>query len=79
MSTLVTLDMEELLLIKRSLHATKVSYEDSQREQIFNSEYTIWVKGFDLILYGGSCTDVASKTFIDKFQIPSKASYCILF
>jgi len=31
-STLVTLDIGQMLLIKRSLHATKVPYEDSPRE-----------------------------------------------
>jgi len=30
--TLVTPDVGEMLLIKRSLHTTKVPYEDSQRE-----------------------------------------------
>jgi len=40
-STLVTPNVGEMLLIKRSLHATKVPYEDSQREQIFNSRCTI--------------------------------------
>ena len=39
--TLVTHDIGEMLLIKRSLHATKITYEDSHMQQIFISRCTI--------------------------------------
>ena len=71
-STLVTPNVGEMLLIKRSLHATKVPYEDSQREQIFNSRCTIWDKVYSLIIDDESCRNVASNTLIDKLQIPTK-------
>jgi len=41
MPALITLDVGELLLTKRSLYVTKAPYEDSQREQNFNSGCTI--------------------------------------
>ena len=62
--TLVTHDIGEMLLIKRSLHATKITYEDGQREQIFNARCTIGGKVCNLII-DGSCTNVASHTLID--------------
>jgi len=55
-STMVTLDIGELLLIKRSLHATEVPYEDRQREQIFNSRCTIGGKICGFIIDSDSCT-----------------------
>jgi len=54
--TLVTPDVGDLLLIKRSLHVTNAPYEESQREQIFTSRCTIRGKVCGLIIDGGSCT-----------------------
>ena len=65
--TLITLDVGELLLIKRSLHVTKTTHEESQTEQIFNSRCTIGGKVCGLIVDGDTCTNVASNTLIDKF------------
>ena len=62
----------ELLLIKRSSHATKAPHEDSQREQLFNSSRTIGGKVYGLIKGGGSFTNVAFRTLINKPQIPTK-------
>jgi len=56
--TLVTRDVGELLLVKRSLHVTKSLHEESQREQIFNSRCTISYKICDLIIASGNCTNV---------------------
>ena len=53
-STLVTPSIGELLLIKRSLHVTRVPHDDSQREQIVNSRCTIRDKVCGLIINGGS-------------------------
>ena len=58
-----------MLSIKRSLHATKVAYEDSQREQISNSRCTIEGKVCGSIIDGESYANVAFKTLIDKLQI----------
>ena len=71
-TTLVTPNTEDMLLIKMSLHATKVPYEDSQREAISSTLQTTRCKVCGLIIDGGSCTNLASKTLIDKLQILTK-------
>jgi len=68
-STLVTLDVGELLLIKRSLYVIRAPYEDSQREQILNSRCTIGRKVCGLNRDGRSSTNATSMTLIDKLQI----------
>jgi len=69
--TLVTADVGELLLIKRSLYVTKTPIE-SQGEKMFNSRFTIGRKVYGLIIDGGSCINVASNTLINKLQIATK-------
>jgi len=64
--TLVTLDVGELLVIWRSLHAKEVPLGPSQREQIFYTRCTIGGKICKLIIDRGSCTNVASTTLIEK-------------
>jgi len=70
--TLVTPDVGELLVIRRALHAKEVPFEPTQREQIFFTQGTIGGKVCELIIDGGSCTNVASMTLIHKLQVPTK-------
>ena len=70
--TLFTPDVGELLVIRRALHAKEVPLEPTQREQIFHTRCTIWAKVCEPIINGGSCTNVASMTLIDKLQVPTQ-------
>ena len=64
--TLVTLDVGELLVIRRALHTKEVPLEPSQREQILHTCCTARGKVCKLIIDKGSCTNVASIPLIDK-------------
>ena len=70
--TIVTLDVGELLVIWRALYAKEVPLEPTQSKQIFYTWCTIGGKVCELIIDGGSCTNVASMTLIDKLQVPTK-------
>ena len=70
--TAATSDVGELLVIRRALYAKEVPLEPSQRERIFHTWYTIGGKVCELIIDGGSCTNVASMTLIDKLQVCTK-------
>ena len=50
----------EMLMIRRVLHATESTSDASQREQIFHSRCKVANKTCNLIVDGGSCTNVAS-------------------
>ena len=69
--TVVTLDVGELLVIKRAPHDKEVPLEPSQRKQIFHTRYTVGDKVCELIIDGGSCTSVTSMALIDKLQVPT--------
>jgi len=71
-NTLATPDVGELLVIRRALHANEVSLEPRQREQIFYIRCTIGGNVCKLIIGGGSCTNVASSTLVEKLQVPTK-------
>jgi len=73
--TIATPDVGELLVIRRVLHAKEVPLEPTQREQIFHSRCTIGGKVCKLIIDGGSCTNVASMTLINKLQVPTKVHH----
>jgi len=68
--TLVTPDVGELLVIQRALHAKEIALEPSQREQIFHTCCTIGGKVCEFIIDGGSFTNVAFTTLIEKLCIP---------
>jgi len=61
-------DEGELLVIRRTLSNLKGNQED-QRENIFHSRCTIQGKVCSLIIDGGSCTNVASSTMVDKLNL----------
>ena len=70
--TLITLNVGELLVIRRVLHVEKVPLEPSQKEQIFHTQYTIGSKACERIIDGGSCTNVASIILSDKLQVSTE-------
>lgn len=63
-------DEGELLIIQRALHSTINPKADEQRENIFQTCCTINGKVCNLIIDGGSCTNVASTTLIDNLNLP---------
>jgi len=64
-------DEGELLVLRRILHTQDTPYDKAQREMILHSRCTIQDKVCNLIINGGSCTNVASTTLIEKFGIPT--------
>ena len=59
----------EMLMIKRVLHATEAPLEVNQREQIFHSRCKVANKTCNLIIDGGSCTNVASTEMVNKLNL----------
>ena len=64
-------DEGELLVLRRVLHTQDTPYDKTQRDMIFHSRCTIQEKVCNLIIDGGSCTNVASTTLIEKLGIPT--------
>jgi len=62
-------DEGELLVLRRFLHAQDTPYDKAQRDMIFPSRCTIQDKICNLIIDGGSCTNVTSTTLIEKLGI----------
>jgi len=62
-------DEGELLVVRRALSGLATQDGNEQREAIFHTSCTIWSKVCSLIIAGGSCTNVASKTLVDKLQL----------
>ena len=63
----------EMLMIKRLLHATDAPSEASKREQIFHSRCKVANKTDNLIIDGGSCTNVASIELVNKLNLATLA------
>jgi len=59
-------------VMRRPLHAKEVPFEPTQREKIFHTQCPIRGKVCKLIIGGGSCTNAAFMTLIDKPQVPVK-------
>jgi len=72
--TLITPNVGELLVIRRAVHVQEAHTpcEPSQREKIFHTRCTVGGKICEFIIDGGRCTNVASRTLIDKLQLPTK-------
>lgn len=62
-------DNGECLVIRRTLSIAAQEEESDQREAIFHSKCTILNKVCSLIIDGGCCANVASKTMVDKLKI----------
>jgi len=69
--TLLDADDGKLLVLRRLLHTQDTPYDKAQREMIFHSRCTIQDKVCNLIINGGSCTNVAFTTPIKKPRIPT--------
>ena len=67
----LALDVGELFVLQRILHAKESSKEESQREHIFYSRCTIQGKVCSLIIDGGSCINVASTHLVDTLSLPT--------
>jgi hypothetical protein len=73
-------DEGELLVVRRDLDVVHVPNDQEQREAIFRSRCTIQGKVCSLIIDGGSCTNAASTTMVEKLQledIPHPTPYTI--
>lgn len=62
-------DTGELLVTRRVLSALVTQEEKVQRENIFHTRCTIRNKVCNLIIDGGSCTNVASKYMVDMLGL----------
>jgi len=62
-------DVGELLVIRRTLSVFVNPEEKVQRENIFHTRCTIKNKVCNLIIDGGSCTNVASKYMVDRLGL----------
>ncbi|KAG7567857.1 Reverse transcriptase domain [Arabidopsis thaliana x Arabidopsis arenosa] len=62
-------DVGELLVIRRTLSMFVNPEEKVQRENIFHTRCTIKNKVCNLIIDGGSCTNVASKYMVDRLGL----------
>ena len=63
------LDEGELLVVQRTLSGLATQEGNEQREAIFHTRCTIGGKVCSLIIDGGSCTNMASKTLVDKLKL----------
>jgi len=62
-------DEGEMLVIRRALSGFATQDDMDQREAIFNTRCTIGGKVCSLIIDGGSCTNVVSKTVVEKLKL----------
>ena len=58
----------ESLIARRTLHADLEPCEDNQRENLFHSRCLIKGKVCNLIIDGGSCSNIASTELVQKLQ-----------
>ena len=59
----------DVLMIKRVLHTKEAISDSNQREQIFHSRCKVLNKVCNLIIDGGSCTNVASHEMVTKLNL----------
>jgi len=62
-------DKSELLVIRRALSGFATQDDMEQREAIFHTRCTMGGKVCSLIIDGGICANVASKTIVDKLKL----------
>jgi len=65
-------DEGELLVLRRTMSGLK-SEKEEQRENIFHSRCTVQGKVCSLIIDGGSCTNVASSSMVEKLSLQATA------
>ncbi|KAJ9536652.1 hypothetical protein OSB04_un000201 [Centaurea solstitialis] len=61
----------ELLVARRALNAHSVEDDDAQRENIFHTRCYVQGKVCSVIIDGGSCTNVASSSMVEKLGLPT--------
>ncbi|XP_074292754.1 uncharacterized protein LOC141619634 [Silene latifolia] len=54
------------------MHSQQAPLEADQRSMIFRSRCTVQGRVFNLIIHGGSCTNVASTTMVSKLGLPTQ-------
>jgi len=62
------LDKGELLVVRRALSGLATQKGNEQREAIFLTRCTIGGKVCSFVINRGSCTNVASKTLVEKLK-----------
>ena len=73
-------DEGEMLVIRRAFSSITSQYDMEQRENIFHTRCTVKGKVCSLIIKGGSCANVGSKTLVDKLMLsisPHPSPYTI--
>ena len=73
-------DEGEMLVIRRALSGLASQQDMEQRENIFHTRCTVKGKVCSLIVDGGSCANVASKTLVEKLKLsvsPHPSPYTI--
>ena len=73
-------DEGEMLVIRRALSGIASQNDMEQRENIFHTRCTVKGKVCSLIIDGGSCANVASKTLVEKLKLsvsPHPSPYTI--
>jgi len=62
-------DEGEMLVIRRALGGIASQQDMEQRENIFHTQCIVKGKVCSLIIDGGSCANVASKTLVEKLKL----------
>ncbi|XP_052621730.1 uncharacterized protein LOC128127310 [Lactuca sativa] len=61
----------DLLVARRALNIQSKEGDDAQRENIFHTRCYVQGKVYSVIIDGGSCTNVASTSMVEKLGIPT--------
>ena len=69
---MITPDVSELLVIRKSLHANEIDLKPSQMKQILHIQCIILGKACELVVNEGIYMNVASMTLFDKLHLPTK-------
>ena len=59
----------KLLVVRRVLSGLATQEDNEQREAIFHTRCTVGGRVCSVIIDGGSCANVASKTMVDKLKL----------
>ena len=64
-------EFRELMVATRALNVQVSEGEEAQRENIFHTRCRVQGKICSMIIDGGSCTNVASTTMVEKLGLPT--------
>ena len=59
----------DLLIVRRILNVQAKEEDDTQRENIFHTRCLVQRKVCNMIIDGGSCTNVASTTLVERLNL----------